>query len=203
VPKTETINPKTIDSAALNLAVVRGEVSSPPEVRVLPSEAVLVQLQVTTRLEHETLSTPIAVWNPPAWVEELEPGTELVVVGRVRRRFFRAAGAVPVPPSDRRNQGTALQATESAASMTVGAGRRGPLDTRRPRALTMQRGPVWQDPAQVDVSAGRGEYGGIGRKGNSHGEDCRQESEKPADRAPGPKMRSGGWSYRDHACEAP
>jgi hypothetical protein len=77
----------------LNLAVIRGEVSSQPDVRVLPSEAVLVQLQVTTRLESETLSTPIAVWNPPGWVEELEPGSEIVVVGRVRRRFFRAAGA--------------------------------------------------------------------------------------------------------------
>lgn len=80
-------------AAPLNLAVVRGEVSSQPDVRVLPSETVLVQLQVTTRLESETLSTPIAVWNPPGWVEELEPGAEIVVVGRVRRRFFRAAGA--------------------------------------------------------------------------------------------------------------
>ena len=85
--------PETTVAEPLNLAIVRGEVSSPPDVRVLPSEAVLVQLQVTTRLEHETLSTPIAVWNPAAWVEELEPGTEIVVVGRVRRRFFRAAGA--------------------------------------------------------------------------------------------------------------
>ena len=42
--------------------------------RVLPSEAVLAQLQVTTRLEHETLSTPVAVWNPASWVEALEPG---------------------------------------------------------------------------------------------------------------------------------
>ena len=53
----------------------------------------LVQLQVTTRLENETLSMPIAVWNPAAWVEALEPGAEIVVVGRVRRRFFRAGGA--------------------------------------------------------------------------------------------------------------
>ena len=87
--------PKSESSSAtpLNLAVIRGEVSSQPDVRVLPSEAVLVQLQVTTRLESATLSTPIAVWNPPGWVEELEPGAEIVVVGRVRRRFFRAAGA--------------------------------------------------------------------------------------------------------------
>ena len=93
MPKVETPKVEAIELTALNLAVVRGEVSSPPDVRVLPSEAVLVQLQVTTRLETETLSTPVAVWNPPAWVEELEPGTEIVVVGRVRRRFFRAGGA--------------------------------------------------------------------------------------------------------------
>ena len=77
----------------VNLAVVRGTVSSPPDVRVLPSDTVLAQLQLTTRLESETLSLPVAVWNPAPWVEALEPGAELVVVGRVRRRFFRAAGA--------------------------------------------------------------------------------------------------------------
>ena len=77
----------------VNLAVVRGIVSSPPDVRVLPSETVLVQLQVTTRLETETLSIPVSCWNPAGWVETLEPGDEIVVVGRVRRRFFRAGGA--------------------------------------------------------------------------------------------------------------
>jgi single-strand DNA-binding protein len=77
----------------LNLVVVRGVVSSPPDVRVLPSEAVLAQLQISTRLEAETLSMPVAVWGPAGWVESLEPGDEVVVVGRVRRRFFRAGGA--------------------------------------------------------------------------------------------------------------
>ena len=111
-------------STPLNLAVVRGEVSSQPDVRVLPSEAVLVQLQVTTRLENETLSTPVAVWNPPSWVESLEPGTEIVVVGRVRRRFFRAAGAtasrveleadVVARASDRRRVNAALRRVSTA-----------------------------------------------------------------------------------------
>jgi single-strand DNA-binding protein len=77
----------------LNIAVVRGVVSSPPETRILPSETVLVQLQITTRLETETLSIPVSCWNPAGWVETLEPGEEVVVVGRVRRRFFRAGGA--------------------------------------------------------------------------------------------------------------
>jgi hypothetical protein len=35
----------------------------------------------------------VSCWNPAGWVEELEPGDEIVVVGRVRRRFFRAGGA--------------------------------------------------------------------------------------------------------------
>ena len=39
------------------------------------------------------LSVPVAVLDPPAWVEELDAGDEIVVVGPVRRRFFRAAGA--------------------------------------------------------------------------------------------------------------
>ena len=124
MPKSKTIEIETVNETALNLAVLRGEVSSPPDVRVLPSEAVLVQLQVTTRLEHETLSTPIAVWNPQAWVEELEPGTEIVVVGRVRRRFFRAGGAtasrveleadVVARASDRRRVRAALRKVHAA-----------------------------------------------------------------------------------------
>ena len=119
MPKSETPI-----AEALNLAVVRGEVSSPPDVRVLPSDAVLAQLQVTTRLESETLSTPIAVWNPAAWVQELEPGTEIVVVGRVRRRFFRAAGATAsrveleadlvAKASDRRRVRAALRKVNAA-----------------------------------------------------------------------------------------
>ncbi len=101
-PKKTTKSPAPKKAAAkaepeardgLNLAVVRGIVSSPPEVRILPSETVLVQLQVTTRLETETLSIPVSCWNPAGWVETLQPGEEIVVVGRVRRRFFRAGGA--------------------------------------------------------------------------------------------------------------
>ncbi len=112
----------------INLAVVRGIVSSPPEVRVLPSETVLAQLQVTTRLETETLSIPVSSWNPAAWIETLEPGDEIVVVGRVRRRFFRAGGAtasrveleadVIVRASDRRRvQAAVRRATASLESL--------------------------------------------------------------------------------------
>ena len=91
MPKSPKAEPEP--RAALNLAVVRGTVSSPPEVRVLPSDARLVALQVTTRLVDETLSMPVSCFGPAPWVEEIEPGDEVVIVGRVRRRFFRAGGA--------------------------------------------------------------------------------------------------------------
>jgi len=38
------------------------------------------------------MSVPVSVIDPPPWVEDLETGDELVVLGAVRRRFFRAAG---------------------------------------------------------------------------------------------------------------
>ena len=83
----------TIEATSLNLAVVAGTCSSPADVRVLPSEEVLVQLQVTTRLDGRAVSVPVAVLQPPAWVEQIDTGDEVIVVGHVRRRFFRAAGA--------------------------------------------------------------------------------------------------------------
>jgi hypothetical protein len=37
---------------------------------------------------------PVSVWDPPAWLEAVEPGAQLVVFGRFRRRFFQGAGAL-------------------------------------------------------------------------------------------------------------
>jgi single-strand DNA-binding protein len=79
--------------ASFNVAVVRGVCSSAPEVRVLPSEQRLAQLQLTARVGGRAVSVPVSVLDPPAWVETLAAGDDVVVLGSVRRRFFRAAGA--------------------------------------------------------------------------------------------------------------
>jgi hypothetical protein len=80
-----------------NLAVIAGSCSSPPAVRVLPSGRALAVLQVTTRPDPDgpARSVPVACWDPPAWVEAIEEGTEIVVLGTVRRRFWRAPGSGP------------------------------------------------------------------------------------------------------------
>ena len=76
----------------MNVAVVWGACSIPPDIRVLPSDQRVAQLQLTTRVDGRALSVPVSVIDPPAWLEELDAGDELVVLGPVRRRFFRAGG---------------------------------------------------------------------------------------------------------------
>ena len=78
---------------SVNLAVVRGHLTSPPEARTLPTGANLVTLQITTRPATGAISVPVAVWDPPAWLVALDVGAEVVAVGSVRRRFFRAGAA--------------------------------------------------------------------------------------------------------------
>jgi single-strand DNA-binding protein len=79
----------------MNLVILRGAVARPPEVRDLRSGDVVVEYDIVvpgregTPAEH----VPVVWFAPPAGAAEIEPDTEVVVVGRVRRRFFRAGGS--------------------------------------------------------------------------------------------------------------
>lgn len=107
-----------------NIAVLHGACSSPAEVRELPSGRVLAQLQVTTRVGGRALSVPVAVTDPAAWVEHLDAGDDVLVVGTVRRRFFRAGGSTAsrveidadlvARPRDRRRVQAARRKIEAA-----------------------------------------------------------------------------------------
>ena len=82
----------------LNLAVLWGRCSAGVEVRQLESGRRLASFAVRTpgaapprrkRPGSESAtSVPVTVWDPPAWLEGLEPDEAVVVVGTVRRRFF-------------------------------------------------------------------------------------------------------------------
>ncbi len=76
-----------------NLVVLRGVVTAEPRSRELPSGSALRQFDVTTRDGAGTQSVPVAWFDPPAGTDEPAAGAEVVVVGSVRRRFFRAGGA--------------------------------------------------------------------------------------------------------------
>ena len=78
----------------MNLAVVRGRLSSAPQERTLPSGDRMVSLEVSVdrRGDQKTETVPVSWPDAPARATELEPGTAVLVLGRVRRRFFRAGG---------------------------------------------------------------------------------------------------------------
>jgi single-stranded DNA-binding protein len=74
----------------LNLVVLHGVASSPPDLRVLPSGQRLATLSVRVPgTGGKATSVPVAAWDPPAWLEAVEADDALVVVGTLRRRFFR------------------------------------------------------------------------------------------------------------------
>jgi single-strand DNA-binding protein len=99
-PVEERVVPKLSPSSdpralACNLVVLSGHLSRPPEVRELPSGEVVVAYDVTVRRPgHPAESVPVAWAGPSSGVSLLDagPGDAVVVVGRVRRRFFRAGG---------------------------------------------------------------------------------------------------------------
>ncbi len=74
----------------LNLAVVCGPLSAAPELRTVGSGAQLAAFSVRTHPGERATSVPVTWWDPPAWVAEVGEGDELLVLGAVRRRFFRA-----------------------------------------------------------------------------------------------------------------
>ena len=77
-----------------NIVVLRGQLSRPAEERLLPSGDRLVALDITVRRSAEPAdSVPVAWFEAPASAANLDTGDEVVVVGRVRRRFFRTAAA--------------------------------------------------------------------------------------------------------------
>lgn len=80
------------DAVELDLVILSGHLSSDPTVRELPSGDRMWSYEVTVREpDRAASSVPVVLFaddGPPA-----EEGTRVAVVGRVRRRFFRAGGA--------------------------------------------------------------------------------------------------------------
>lgn len=77
----------------MNVSVIQGRLSSRPTQRVLPSGDCVTQLEVSVYREKAANDTvPVAWINAPKNAEQLDIGTEVLVLGRVRRRFFRAGG---------------------------------------------------------------------------------------------------------------
>ena len=104
----------------MNVVILHGVLSRPPEERALPSGDRIVAYEVTVRAEGAPAeSVPVTWLDPPAKAGTLERGAAVVVTGRVRRRFFRAGGATAsrtevvadavIPVSQRKRVAAALE----------------------------------------------------------------------------------------------
>jgi single-stranded DNA-binding protein len=90
------MNPSESPSIATNLVVLRGSVANAPALRDLPSGSVVAQFDVVTPIDGRaaTGAVPVAWSDPsPSDLARVGEGVDVVVVGTVRRRFFRVAGA--------------------------------------------------------------------------------------------------------------
>jgi single-strand DNA-binding protein len=76
----------------MNVVLIRGTLSSDARERALASGSLLMQWEVTTDGEARC-SVPVVWFDPPASVRGFDAGTEVVVSGMIRRRFFRAGAA--------------------------------------------------------------------------------------------------------------
>jgi len=77
----------------VNIALVNGVLAGPPKITKLASGSVVWNYDLTTNpAGGPRHSVPIA-WIDPSRPPSLKAGDQVVAVGSVRRRFFRAGGA--------------------------------------------------------------------------------------------------------------
>jgi single-stranded DNA-binding protein len=83
-----------METTMINQVVLEGQLARPAQDRELPSGSRLLNLEVTVRPEGSPAETVPVVWfDAPAWATGLDTGAGVIVIGRVRRRFFRATGS--------------------------------------------------------------------------------------------------------------
>jgi single-strand DNA-binding protein len=111
--------------APTNVVLLKGYVRGDSTSRALPSGSTVVQFDVATSIvdgaRTSTVSVPVA-WTDPSVsaLAAVTDGSEVVVIGTGRRRFFRVGGATQsrtevvvdsvIPARRRRTVATALEA---------------------------------------------------------------------------------------------
>ena len=81
-----------LEVSGVNCVVLRGTVTNDPEVRELSSGKVVTTLNLSTTTGAGTWSVPVSFEGTLA--NTIVEGSDVVVVGGVRRRFFRTGGSV-------------------------------------------------------------------------------------------------------------
>lgn len=144
-----------------NVVLLRGTLCRPAATTELPSGDRLLGLEVSTRPPSGRVETvPVCMSDPPAWACDLDTGAEVAVLGRVRRRFFRAGGA-----TQSRTEVVASRLVRASAAAELGEIA---AEASRAIAAPSQRGSVpplgspWPDATAGPGNGGRVGQGGTG-----------------------------------------
>ncbi len=90
VKKGKTVNKSTNPTeTGLNFAILVGVLSSEVETREIQDRGEVATLQVRVSSLDGVTTVPVTMWAPPAWLLAAGEGTPVLVVGKVRRRFWR------------------------------------------------------------------------------------------------------------------
>ncbi len=84
----------------MNVVVLQGVLSSTPRHRQLGSGTQLVSWEVTTPVAGAKQSVPVVWFDPPRAVQGIGAGDEVVILGSVRRRFYRTGGGATVSATE-------------------------------------------------------------------------------------------------------
>jgi single-strand DNA-binding protein len=114
----------------VNLVTLQGRLARPAADRLLPSGDRLVGFEVTTEgPEGKAETVPVVRFGAPASAAALDADEQVLVVGRVRRRFFRAGEStqsrtevvaeVVLPASQVKRVRTALQSVVTRVTEAV------------------------------------------------------------------------------------
>jgi single-strand DNA-binding protein len=89
--KTMTAATADPGEGSFNVAVVRGALTADVRVSDLPAGGVVHNFEVRAGAGDERHTVPVA-WHDPVRPPKLRRGDQVVVIGAVRRRWFRAGG---------------------------------------------------------------------------------------------------------------
>lgn len=77
----------------MNLTVVSGHLARPASIREIDPDHRVLSFELSVSGDARSASVPVAWHNPPTAAGTLDEGDEVVVIGRVHRRFFRSGGS--------------------------------------------------------------------------------------------------------------
>lgn len=77
----------------MNVVVVQGVLAREPQERTLPDGSIVVDWQVTTGEVGAKRTVPVQWVEPSASVRSCAEGADVMVLGAVRTRWFKAGGA--------------------------------------------------------------------------------------------------------------